>query len=672
MKPNATREQLLMAVVPFFGQARRVEDTRRTKFAASTGASQNMLTELFPNRVWTQMRDEWVLSILRPAMDKVFSAVRTRDEFTAAEILKHVSEAEIKLSIFYSVAGKEWRTFADRLPTKRDLVLEKLKEWLEARKPLEEVTEENLFKEVGVYIRPGAWISNPLREVRRKLARVHRKETPTLEKADDAIEFPAGIITLNADVWRLKAYGFHCRRDRLREDVAEVAWPFLREELRSRTSEIRTVGAHCRAFQWVGELLGEAVPDLRTAKLEAVQRSWNSFVANDSKLRQTRWALVQLFSHLRYLEPNNTSGEHSEASRIILWLGSQAVVKTGRAEKDFLNEEELNTLVSCCLEDIEAGMLFLKSTPSLLDASTRRQDSNSAMAVIHWGHALLVLLMAFTGLRPQSIRRLKVNEWMQLLPKVSAISWQHGKKHEANIVAIPVLLARLLDHYVTSTEAIRHELGTDRIFITSGKFVQWRYFDDEEDLGSIIDEFIKRHDIRRNGMLINVTPTVLRRTYVTHQLHKGRSILFVRAQMGHKCVRSTLVYAQYDRFEHPTQVGGALDAYGRRVLDLWHAAVNSLPLPPQDIVISHTIERDRSRHNEDHPTPCAMCKKLHAGAKNITEWEEELEIRTQRLRDMESDSNQSHLLSQERVEYELFLANFEHVRKGATAREQQY
>jgi hypothetical protein len=278
----------------------------------------------------------------------------------------------------------------------------------------------------------------------------------------------------------------------------------------------------------------------------------------------------------------------------------------------------------------------------------------------------MVLLMTFTGLRPQSVKRLKVNEWMQLFPKVNVLAWRHDKKGEANIVAIPALLARLLNLYVKHTDVIRRELGTSLVFITSDINVQWRYFDASVNLLTRIRDFVERHNIVRDGIPLNLTPTMLRRTYVTHQLYKGRSILFVSAQLGHGKIKSTLSYAQHDRFEHPAQVGAALDEYGRRVLDLWHAPVNLEAVPAQARAALFASERGQDQTTDDSPIPCAVCERLHTGPEFLSEWEAQLEVRTKRLSELEKDPSQTQLLITERAEYDVFLANFERVKNGAT------
>jgi len=188
-------------------------------------------------------------------------------------------------------------------------------------------------------------------------------------------------------------------------------------------------------------LLGDSVKDLRRARLKAIQKAWNSWDVVGSKVRQTRWALVQLFARLAYQSQEDPSIDHAEISRVVTWLTAQPI-PSKHSIKDFLTDEELNEVVNCCLKDIEQGLLYTQNVPDLLRASTLEGAEGSAALVVNWGAALMVLLMTFTGLRPQSVKRLQVNDWMRLFPKVSAVAWQHDKKHESNIVTIPLLLSR--------------------------------------------------------------------------------------------------------------------------------------------------------------------------------------------------------------------------------------
>lgn len=654
-------EQLHEAAILFFKQAARIEDTKRHKFAAFTGAPYDVLHEVFPKNVWKQKQDEWVLSILRPAMSEAFRAARVREEFTSTEILKRVTRAEIKLPTYYRIARGEWHALASELPTKHDVLMKTLEEWGAERKPIEEVTLENLFRETGFSRFRSRWLRDAIRSTRRKLLSAGEAGAGIPKLAANLSEFKGVLIDLDADEWCLNPYCETIRRAQLRSDVAEIAWPFLREEIKSNTFEVRSISAHYRAFRWAGELLGAAVPDLRTAQLKAIQAAWNSCDIGGSQLRQTRWALARLFTCLSHEAQEDTSIDHAEVSRIITWLAAQTI-PSKRSAKDFLTEEELNTVINCCLKDIEEGIVYTQGKPHLLRASTLEGNEESAVPVVNWAIALIVLLMTLTGLRPQSVKRLKISDWMQLFPHVTAVAWQHDKKKESNIVAIPLLLARLLDLYVELTDVVRQSLGTKQLFLISDRHIQWRCFDTEVNLQIRIEDFVARHNIIRDGVPLHITPTMLRRTYVTHQLHKGRSILFVSAQLGHTQIRSTMIYAQYDRFEHPAQVGAALDEYGRRVLDLWQTPVDVMSLSPQERATLFAAEVDQSQTDEGSSDPCATCDHLYSGPQFLSEWAEQLKIRTERLREIEADPSKAYLVAEEEADFELFLSNFERIK----------
>lgn len=659
---NIKVEQLRPAIEAYFSQARSFADISRNKFAASMGISRSSMYKIFPSGLWGQMQKNWLRSVLKPVMDEIFGDSIVREDFTVGKILKRLEGVKISKELFLQAVGDDWLVLAGRLPTARQLVHDKLKEWKRANEQIETFTSGRLLQETKLKQTYTSWIGDALRVARREHLQQHNPPPPAPDSTVRLFEFSGRWVDLDSDEWDFNPCCERLSRTKLRNDIAALAWPILRGELEARRYAIRTVAGHYRGFRWAGDLLGEAIPDVREAILETTQIAWNKYSAGKSKKNNARSALIKILACLLEKAEIDKSINSGEVSRIITWLVAQSSTPDETPTTDFLSEEELDQVITCCLVDIGAGVKFMESSPDLLRASIIDGNDGSAAPVARWGLALMILLMVFTGLRPGSVTRLKVNEWMQILPKVTALTWQHDKKNEANVVAIPVLLARLLNLYVQHTETLRQALMVNLVFITSDRWVQWRCFKWTNDILVRMQEFVERHKLRRDGKPLHFTPTVLRRTYATQQLYKGRSIWFIRAQFGHKRIISTMHYVQLDRFEHPAQVGTALDDYGQRVLDLWRSPVTTAPLNSASRAALFSPEKGEV--GGDALLPCSTCGQLATSPKLWDEWEGENKRRKEHLRGLEENPDPSNLVGRELSDHQQFTANYEFVERS--------
>jgi hypothetical protein len=171
---------------------------------------------------------------------------------------------------------------------------------------------------------------------------------------------------------------------------------------------------------------------------------------------------------------------------------------------------------------------------------------------------------------------------------------------------------------------------------------------------------------------------MLRRTYVTHQLYKGRSLEFLRAHLGHEHLQPTKHYAQFDRFEHPSQVRNPLDAYGLRVLDLWHrpmlldglnahsrAAIFEDKNYSEGRALSEASQTQTDIDIENVLLPsCSLCKHLVTGAEFSDAWDVESNQRELMIQELEGDAESASVLASARSEFELFESNYSRVKRG--------
>lgn len=197
-------------------------------------------------------------------------------------------------------------------------------------------------------------------------------------------------------------------------------------------------------------------------------------------------------------------------------------------------------------------------------------------------------------------------------------------------------------------------------------------------LGYCIDSFVRRHGISRDGKSVALNSMMLRRTYATHQLYKGRSLEWVRAQLGHKKIENTKSYVQFDVYEHPVQVGPPLDDWGRRTLNLWHCpvVVESLTPPARQAIFMNQRSGcggeelegagQVGRPSENVLPPCSTCERLVTGEEYWDNWEREREQREDRLRILEADPARANLLEREKGEYSLFMENYARVRRSGS------
>jgi len=166
-------------------------------------------------------------------------------------------------------------------------------------------------------------------------------------------------------------------------------------------------------------------------------------------------------------------------------------------------------------------------------------------------------------------------------------------------------IAQQLQCYVDRTAAVRAKLQTERVFLNGNNNGFW----EEMAVGNCnrrLEEFVRRHRLERNETPIHLGSTLFRRTLATRALYEGLNLEALRLQLGHSTLATTLIYTQFDLFEHPAQVRGPLDTYGRQTLTTWHAPLllHELSSDERVALLSVRVQRDQAvgigRFDPDH------------------------------------------------------------------------
>ena len=241
------------------------------------------------------------------------------------------------------------------------------------------------------------------------------------------------------------------------------------------------------------------------------------------------------------------------------------------------------------------------------------------------------------------------------------------------VAALPEVLAEMLDEYVRCFEGLRRGLNTDRVFLSREYRGSWQVLDYVVTLSRAMKDFVIRHEITRDGEPIELSSMILRQTYTTRELSDGRDIWLLRLQLGHKSIKTTMLYAKFEQFEHPRQVSGALDGWGRNVLGLWHKPILLDELTNEERL--HLLNEGESRHVEGgrcrhagcikitvgSPPPCTQCEHLVTGPEFLPEWDTIHVEREKEIKQLKLDDPNGHQLAQKKFQFEWFKSNRQYV-----------
>ncbi|MDQ3802757.1 MAG: site-specific integrase [Acidobacteriota bacterium] len=662
--------------VQFFKEAETFDQLLEEKFAARVQANVTILLRwVFLPGEWRKMQDDWIRERLRPVMNKLLKECKVQRQFTVDTIRGHVGLGKRR---FLVVLGQEWRELKAKLPTEGERLAAAIDEIKNTATSLDELTLERAWERSGVTV-SYKWARDYLRAARLELSKRLNAQGPPPPEGENIRLFPGGAVNLDGDVWDLRAAGYRVlRRDRLRPDLAEVAWALLRNDLVNRKLAASTVEREYCSFIRAGAFLGEAVPDVRSAKLRAVQEAWLRYDGGRAQRGNVRRVLSRLFAALLGASKDDPAIDGKEMLLILDWLRNVVRVEAVKPGEEFLSEQELDGLVAGCLSDIKAGIGFTETDPDLFNLCPLSFANDSAIPVVRWGVALMLLVSAFTGLRTQSVIRLREGDLIEVRPGLFALVWRHTKTMKESVCVLPTVIARHIRLYVERTRNLRALLETDAMFLNGGK-VDWGPYRNANQVVKRYRDFARRHRVERDGTPLALNNMTLRRTYATRELYEGRSLWVIRLQLGHARIVTTEIYTKFDRYEHPALVREALDEYGRKSLTLWRSPVllDGLSEGERASLLGAAAERhqDVGLCREDrcvkaaggNPLPCTLCEYLVTGPEFLGTWEEERLRLEGELRRLEGDPAMRHVLAQKRALYRQFLANMHSIKERGVA-----
>ncbi len=675
---SVTVEFIHQQAEQFFAQAETYQELSLEHFTRLVGLKKDARSRLLSREQWNAMKEAWLLRHLREAMDEIYQTAKIQTDFSARRIARRVGINHEIVS-----RSEEFQRLRATLPTAQESVLAVIKAMVDANTPLADFTSEKILEAAGtagIYFTDYKWFIEARQAAYLEL--VERQRQPVsvsaLPPGGDYKLIAGTWVDLNSDCWNLQKVNKswqQMRRDRLQEDFADIAWSVLREELRSGEVPPGTVVSHYQGFLQAGRLLGTEIPDLHLASLEALQRAWVQYDGPPSTRRGARIALLQLIETLINGSENYCDANKVELLRMATWLAMVVAIPDEKHGEIFLSEGELTRLLQGCLAEIENGIAFTEDNPDLLLMSTNPIEKVNAALVVQWGTALMVLVMAFTGLRRQSVLQLEIHDWIQIRTGLFGLVWRHGKKREENLAVLPAEVASHLDLYVRRTASVRAALGTKRLFLSGSRRRYWCEMSNRA-FSNRLNEIAARHYLERNGTPILLGSTILRRTFVTHALAEGRSLWALRAQLGHTEISTTFKYAKVDRFEQPDQLRGPLDAYARQSLTLWHTPLILDDLAPTERsrLLGTKVFRQQNvglcrydscvKAEQGSPPPCSLCEYLVTSFEFLPAWEAEEAQREQELRRLAATSQSELVFAQMKCQFEQFQVNLAFVQEN--------
>lgn len=608
------------------------------------------------------------LEQLRWIMDKVYAESKTQEDFTLTKVADLAGISRFKLT---TRLQNEWQARKETLPTTQEKVLAAIQQLVDANTPKSEFTRQRIIEVADVNgSGQWSWFTQAYFNALHQLALHSHKEITDPPAGLNTRKIPGGWINLDSDIWDLRPAGKRLlMREKLREDFAEIGWPILQRELLSPEISLGTVCGHYDGFRKGSSMLGDDVPDIRRATLETTQRAWMKFNGTHGLRTKVRVSLALIFETLMRLAEQENAIDGKEMLRIFTWLRDDITVGRTSLGEDFLSEKELDAVIEGCLIDIAAGIAYTDTGPDFLSVNLRPGARENANAVVFWSTALMILIMAFTGLRRESILDIKIDDWMEIHKDLYVLAWHHNKKVEENAAVLPAALAQHIQLYVQRTNQIRSAIKTNLVLLCNNLQGHWHVWTGSQ-FHFKLKDFVKRHNLEREGVPLPLNSTVLRRTYTTRALYEGKNPAAVRAELGHIHLDSTFRYLKFDRYEHSAEVGMALDEYGRKALVLWRAPLLLDELDPEERK-SLLDRKDKQRQDvgicrHDHCIkvsrgnlpPCSLCEHLVTGSEFLEAWRTEHHQRRKEIRLLATEPGAEMMLAQMNYQFRQFEKNF--------------
>ncbi len=679
--PSQQDECIRRAAEQMFSEARKWSELTRGRVLELAGGTVGMAAfeRVFPGRQFTAMRHTWILQRIKAAMDTVFATAQVQRDVTLRKVAALAGCSSVAAA---ESVGPEFRArraaLPDSLADSRERVLQAIQRLVAAKIPPREFQWARVYAEAGEKpMKPDAEANRAFRDGLETLIRYHDELRQQRISGATYACLQGVWVNVDGERWFLPSTRRTLRRDLLRPDIADVAWPQLREEALTTAPSAQTLSMHYQGCISLAQLFGDIIPDIRAITLSAIQQAWFRFEGSKRVLINLRVMLVRLLEALITQGGMDATLTIQEYARVASWV-QMINLRKENSDKVYLSEAEFDTLLDGCLEDIKQGLAYTQRSGSPVGQETTDIHAEDAVVVLYWGIALIVLVMAFTGLRRQSIVRLTVDDIAQIGPQAFALAWRHGKPGKERIAIIPALVAEHLSHYIRTTAPVRERLGTQQIFFARNASMRWDHMTAQRVTWAFAS-FSYRHALLHNGTPFRVGSTLLRRTYVTRALYELPSIAVLQAQLGHDNPSTTLGYAQHDRFEHPAQVDAALDTFGRKVLIRWHAPLllNDLPDAERQALLGARVAHEQDvglcRYDccvqlvESHLPPCSLCEHLVSGPEYLAAWEREKTFRERQLERLAVTPGAQLLQVQMKGQYDRFLANYLSVQERSRA-----
>lgn len=671
-------ERLHKAKDQLFAEAKHLSDIsyERLLFLAGGQCGRRALLRAFPGDQFLRLRCSWIRERVEQAMVAAFSTAQVQSDVTLQQI---ATQAGCSVGNVSHLVGGQFHTYRQALATPQQHTLHVIEQLVEDKIPLREYTWKRISQEAG---RPeGMYRSDELtgafRAGREALIHYHKQQQQQRTAHATYASLRGDWINVDESVWYLPALGRTLRRDHLRSDFAALAWPLLREQALLDSPSAHTLFQQYHSCIFVAKVLGDIIPDIRTLTLETLQQAWLATSASKKRLAQGRTILMRILEAFLAQEAMTDSFQMQEYARAIHWLEGLSL-KEPFSLKAFLSETEFDAVLHGCLEDIIQGISSLQRERSAGSITSAEQCSHEGEVVLYWGIALFILIMAFTGLRRQSIVRLCVEDLAQIGPHAFALAWRHGKPRKERIAIIPALVAEHIQQYIHATASIRDSLGTRQIFLARNRIFRWDHLTLLR-FEKACHTFVHRHELTHENAPLRLGSTLLRRTYVTRALYEFPSIAALQAQLGHNDSRTTLLYAQHDRYVHPAHVDNALDTFGRKVLVRWHRplVLDDLPETERQTLLGGRAARSQEvglcrydgcvKLDEERLPPCSLCEHLVSGPEYLTAWEREKVFREQQLEQVAETAGAELLYAQMKGLYDRFLINYHFIQERRQA-----
>jgi len=650
--------------------AQSLADITKEHLAQQLQVSVAVIGHALPHGVWKDGKYTWLHCHIQQSLDTIFATARTRADASRAIIATH---AGIAVEVFTHLAHDEWYARWQALPI--GLVEWAIRQLVATNTPLAAYTWASIY--ATAQLPQGHATARQCRLFRAgydQLAQQQHQEqhlVPERPLGSQQCLVDGRWIDLAADAWHVPPHGT-LHRAQLRQDIATVAWPLLQEELRTKSCQSNVVVHHFRAYRKLSQLLGEHVPDIGLLSLVTLQQAWIASPLLPRDLAGIRTVLIRL---LEYLIVHDVSGDSMEWGRAMQWLRTVKMRSTAKPTPVFLAEDAFDAVLLASLEDVAAGVTFMQAHPAPFPQQLQVDEST---LLVNWGAGLVVLVMAFTGLRRQSVSSLTERDIAAIGPKTYALAWRHGKKREEHIAIIPEFIVQMLHAYLQFTAPRRQQLGLTAIFLADSKRQRWDQLTPDRTT-RLLRAFCQRHALTQNDVLLTLGSTIMRRTFVTRSLYESQDIAALRAQLGHATIATTMRYFQFEHFEHAAHVQPALEAFGRKVLPRWHAPLILSELAPDErqallgVRSRRDVEMGLCRHDhciqiaDDHTPPCSLCAHLVTGPEFFGAWEREKQSREATLRDIARQPEATILFAQYHAQYTQFCQNYVSVQKRSTS-----